>query len=85
MGHGPLRNLAEVRSPLAPEARRAEALQKRCLSISTGTGPIAAGELSRQFVRCFAAPQRAGEVVDSSLRVRLFAVRGPFEHSRKEI
>jgi hypothetical protein len=42
------------------------------------------GELARRFVRCFASPRRAGEVVDSSIRARLFAVRGPFEHSRKE-
>ena len=72
----------QPRSALSSPQRLVE--QKRCFSIPIGTGPIAAGELSRRFVRCFASPRRAGEVVDSSIRARLFAVRGPFEHSRKE-
>jgi hypothetical protein len=74
----------------AATARKTSALQATALcAISQVRQPcresLAVGELVRQFVRCFASPQRAGEVVDSSLRVRLFAVRGPFEHSRKEI
>jgi hypothetical protein len=73
----------------AATARKTSALQaKALLPISQVRQPcresLAVGELARRFVRCFASPRRAGEVVDSSVRARLFAAHGPFEQSRKE-
>ncbi|MFM1867589.1 MAG: hypothetical protein RL591_997, partial [Planctomycetota bacterium] len=41
-------------------------------------------QIETQSRSALASPQRAEEVVDSSLRARLFAARGPFKHARKK-